>query len=70
MPFFHECPYCHCNLDPNEQCDCPESSRDRIPTQAPQIEPPMRRASPYERIQARVQATGNRWAIENFKATH
>lgn len=27
-------------------------------------------ASPYERTRAAVYATGNRWAIENFNATH
>lgn len=27
-------------------------------------------SSPYERTRARVYATGNRWAIENFNATH
>ena len=26
--------------------------------------------TPYERTQAHVYATGNRWAIENWKATH
>ena len=26
--------------------------------------------SPYERTRAAVYATGNRWAIENFNATH
>lgn len=26
--------------------------------------------SPYERTMAAVYATGNRWAIENFNATH
>ncbi len=26
--------------------------------------------SPYERTRARVYATGNKWAIENFEATH
>lgn len=26
--------------------------------------------SPYERTRARVAATGNRWAMENFIATH
>ena len=26
--------------------------------------------SPYERAKAAVYATGNRWAIENFHATH
>ena len=28
------------------------------------------RMSPYERTRAAVYATGNRWAIENFNATH
>lgn len=27
-------------------------------------------SSPYERTRASVYATGNRWAIENFNATH
>lgn len=26
--------------------------------------------SPYERTRAQVYATGNKWAIENFHATH
>lgn len=29
-----------------------------------------RTASPYERTRAMVYATGNKWAIENFNATH
>ena len=29
-----------------------------------------RRMSPYERTKAAVYATGNKWAIENFHATH
>lgn len=28
------------------------------------------RMSPYERTRAAVYATGNKWAIENWKATH
>ena len=28
------------------------------------------RATPYERTRAEVYATGNKWAIENFEATH
>lgn len=28
------------------------------------------RLSPYERTRAAVYATGNKWAIENFEATH
>jgi hypothetical protein len=31
---------------------------------------PTQRMSPYERTRAAVYATGNRWAIENFNATH
>jgi len=29
-----------------------------------------RRPTPYERTRAQVYATGNKWAIENFNATH
>ena len=29
-----------------------------------------RRPTPYERTRAWVYSTGNRWAIENFEATH
>lgn len=29
-----------------------------------------KRLSPYERTRAQVYATGNKWAIENFNATH
>ena len=29
-----------------------------------------KRMSPYERTKAQVYATGNKWAIENFNATH
>lgn len=32
------------------------------------ISPPLPR--PYDRTRAAVYATGNRWAIENFNATH
>lgn len=28
------------------------------------------RLSPYERTKAQVYVTGNKWAIENFEATH
>ena len=30
----------------------------------------IRRMTPYERTKAQVYATGNKWAIENFHATH
>ena len=29
-----------------------------------------RRETPYERTKRQVYATGNKWAIENFHATH
>ena len=29
-----------------------------------------RKQSPYERVRTQVQATGNKWAMENFNATH
>lgn len=32
--------------------------------------PHTRPLSPYERTRASVYATGNKWAIENFNATH
>ena len=31
---------------------------------------PRTRSTPYERTRAAVHATGNKWAIENFNATH
>lgn len=39
-------------------CEAEQESKDKI------IE------SPYERTRRAVYATGNRWAIENFNATH
>lgn len=33
-------------------------------------EKPTQRMTPYERTRAAVYATGNKWAIENFNATH
>ncbi len=42
---------------------------DRVYTDAP-IRRTSRCASPYERTRAMVYATGNKWAIENFNATH
>lgn len=31
---------------------------------------PSKHMSPQERVKAAVMATGNKWAIENFNATH
>ena len=33
-------------------------------------EKPERKQSQYDRLKAQVYATGNKWAIENFHATH
>ena len=55
MPYYRECPRCHCKQ------------------KEPVVEPvrPVRRVMrPYDRVRAQVYATGNRCAIENFKATH
>ncbi|MDD6191876.1 MAG: hypothetical protein PUB24_02190 [Lachnospiraceae bacterium] len=27
--FYRECPYCGCNLDPGEHCDCREKKREK-----------------------------------------
>lgn len=35
-----------------------------------QLTESVRRQTPYERTRAAVYATGNKWAIENFEATH
>lgn len=67
MPYYRECPYCHCNLDPGEICDCHKRPQKKAEAQARPMTRPM---SPYDRVRAQVHATGNRWAIENFEATH
>ena len=43
-----------------------------IPYQGRKKEQPAarRKATPFERTKAAVYATGNKWAIENFEATH
>ena len=41
-----------------EECKAEQPSRDKV------IE------TPYERTRRAVYATGNKWAIENFNATH
>ena len=28
MAIFRECPYCGCNLDPGEKCDCQQDEED------------------------------------------
>ena len=34
----------------------------------PKAEP--KKQTPFQRTEAKIRATGNRWAIENFVATH
>ena len=63
MPYYRECPYWHCHLDPGELCDCKKETQD-APQEARRMRfarPP--RVSPYERARAAAYATGNRWAI-------
>lgn len=57
------CPRCGAHLDPGEHCDCLEKPE----TMAP---PRPVRHTPYDRAKAAVYRTGNRWATENFHATH
>lgn len=47
----------------NDECFCMECNKKRD-AKTIFIE------SPYERTRRAVYATGNRWAIENWKATH
>jgi len=52
---------------------CPPKNPETSPIKSPIIAPPKvitKAASPYERTKSRVYATGNKWAIENFNATH
>lgn len=50
-----ECPYLDHKCGEHAQCiKCTE----------------YKKLSPYERTKAQVYATGNKWAIENFNATH
>lgn len=58
MAMYHTCPNCGSNLDPGEKCGC----------QIAESKP--KRLTPQKRTKATICATGNRWAIENYKATH
>ena len=48
-----------------ERCFCKDCNEE-----TPVIEKWVDTRSPYERCRDAVYATGNRWAIENFNATH
>ena len=54
----YTCPYCGSNLDFGEKCDCQK------------MKTLHRNMTPKERVKAEVYASGNKWAIENFEATH
>ena len=47
-----------------------EEQMDSLAYRRQQREARQRRMSAYERTKAQVYATGNKWAIENFHATH
>ena len=56
----------------NDKCYCYECKCE-TPTIDKYIDDPRERnyrESPFERNERRVYATGNKWAIENWKATH
>lgn len=46
--------------------ECGHTVHGEVPT----LVPHERKLSAYERTKAQVYATGNKWAIENFHATH
>ncbi len=62
-----ECP----DEEPVPEEEEPEQD-EGTPPEKPEPEPKevKPRMTPYERTRAAVYATGNRWAIENFNATH
>jgi hypothetical protein len=65
---FRTCPDCGRNNDHGESCECKSEVREADATPEPRKRPA--HASPYERTRAAVYSTGNKWAIENFHATH
>lgn len=58
MAKYETCEFCGSNLDFGEHCDCQNESS---------VKP---RETPYDRTLKAVAATGNKWAMENFLATH
>lgn len=38
MPYFHQCPYCGCSLDPGELCDCQNGEKENPPENESQAE--------------------------------
>lgn len=55
--------------DPHKGSVVMERDDDRTP-EADDQRPTGRKLTPQERTRAQVYATGNKWAIENYEATH
>ena len=55
--------------DPRKARVVMERDDDR-PPEADDPRPTGRKLTPQERTRAQVYATGNKWAIENYEATH
>lgn len=53
-----------------EMHDATPEERKELEEQARKFEEKFKKKTPYERTKAKVYATGNKWAIENFNATH
>lgn len=53
-----------------EMHDATPEERKELEEQAKRFEEKFRKMIPSERTKAAVYATGNKWAIENFNATH
>ena len=51
-------------------CDDWGKEIDKVDNSDCAVTKPPHRMSPYERTRALVYSTGNKWAIENFNATH
>ena len=54
--------------DKEKQFDHREEEERRMQAKIASQQP--KRLTPYERTRAQVYASGNKWAIENFNATH
>lgn len=60
-----------CNAKNCNQCDNRSTCRSENKCIKLKLYTPKKRNfTPYERTKAQVYATGNKWVIENFNATH
>jgi hypothetical protein len=66
---FIKCSRCGAHNDFGERCDCAYKTEDKH-EQTETQDAVHRRTTPFEHTRAAVYATGNKWAIENFHATH